>query len=265
MEPLDEMGTGTRTGREPPAGSQALLRALDVLEAVAEAPADLSRLAQTVGLSRSTAHRLASSLVARDYLGFAPGKGYTLGPKLLELGQRAVAQRPLVQIARPFLERLAEETGDTVHLGILEGDWTFYLDKIPGRRRFEVSSRVGERQPVWSTGLGKALIIDADAARLDHYFGLGSARGPSRVSDKADWLARMRDYAGRGCAFDLEENEPDVRCVAAPVRDASGAIVAAVSLSSLSPYMHDERMEALARAVMAVAETIGRELGWRPR
>ncbi|MGV6873496.1 IclR family transcriptional regulator [Pseudochelatococcus sp. B33] len=252
-----------QTQREPPAGSQALIRALDVLEAAADGPIDLLRLAETVGLSRSTAHRLATSLVARDYLSFAPGRGYTLGLKLLELGQRAVAQRPLAPVARPYLERLAEETSETVHLGVLEGDWALYLDKIAGKRRFEVSSRVGERQPVWSTGLGKALIMGADEARLKHFFALGNARGPRRMNDRAAWLDKMREYAARGYAFDLEENEPGVRCVAAPIRDASGAIVAAISVSSLAQYMEGARLDALSRAIMAAAGAISRELGWR--
>lgn len=249
--------------RSAPAGSQALMRALDVIDAAAFGPIDLARLAATVGLTRSTAHRLASSLVARDYLRFVPGEGYTLGPKLLELGHRAGAQRPLTRIARPHIERLANETEDTVHLGVLEGDWALYLDKIPGRRRFEISSRVGERHPVWSTGLGKALILGRDEALWEHFFAIGAARGPHRDSDRTAWLRRMRDYATCGYAFDLEENEPQVRCVAAPIRDAGGETVAAISVSSAAQYMDDARMQALTQTVMATAAAISRELGWK--
>jgi DNA-binding IclR family transcriptional regulator len=250
--------------KAPPAGSQALMRALDIIDAASDDPIDLARLASAVGLTRSTAHRLASSLVARDYLRFTPGEGYTLGPKLLELGYRASAQRPLTRVARPYLDRLANETGDTVHLGVLEGDWALYLDKIPGKRRFEISSRVGERHPVWSTGLGKALILGCDERLWDHFFAIGTARGPHRDSDRQAWLARMRDYAARGYAFDLEENEPQVRCVAAPIRSASGETVAAISVSSAVHYMDEARMEVLTHEVRATADAISRELGWHP-
>ncbi|MFC7399138.1 IclR family transcriptional regulator [Chelatococcus sp. GCM10030263] len=261
----EESGHATGASKTAPAGSQALMRALDIIDAASGDPVDLQRLAGAVGLTRSTTHRLASTLVARDYLRFTPGEGYTLGPKLLELGHRAGAQRPLTRIARPHLDRLANETGDTVHLGVLEGDWALYLDKIPGKRRFEISSRVGERHPVWSTGLGKALILGCEERLWDHFFAIGTARGPYRAGDKQAWLARMRDYAHRGYAFDLEENEPQVRCVAAPIRSASGETVAAISVSSAAHYMDDARMEALTRVVSATADAISSDLGWRSR
>jgi DNA-binding IclR family transcriptional regulator len=258
-----ESAEAKRGSKAAPAGSQALMRALDIIDAASGDPVDLQRLAGAVGLTRSTAHRLASTLVARDYLRFMPGEGYTLGPKLLELGYRAGAQRPLTRTARPHLDRLAYETGDTVHLGVLEGDWALYLDKIPGKRRFEISSRVGERHPVWSTGLGKALILGCEETLWDHFFAIGTARGPRRDSDKQAWLERMRDYAARGYAFDLEENEPQVRCVAAPIRSASGETVAAISVSSAAHYMDDARMEALTKLVTVTADAISGELGWR--
>ncbi len=247
----------------PPAGSQAVMRALDVIEAAGNGPIDLMRLAKTVGLTRSTAHRLASGLVARGYLRFAPGEGYSLGPKLIQLGAQAGTQRPLTRVARPYLDQLALETEDTVHLGVLEGDWALYLDKIPGRRRFEISSKVGERHPVWSTGLGKALILDGDEALWERFFAIGTALGPNRDNERAPWLGRMRGYAQWGYAFDLEENEPRVRCVAAPIRDAVGQTVGAISVSSASHYMDDARMAALAERVTAVTAAISSELGWR--
>ncbi len=248
-----------------PAGSQAVMRALDVLEAAASDPIDLGTLASSLGLTRSTAHRLASGLAARGYLRLAPGEGYSLGPKVMELGARARAQRPLARIARPHLEALAAETEDTVHLGVLEGDWALYLDKLPGRRRFEISSRVGERHPVWSTGLGKALILDGDAATWERFFEIGSARGPNREQARTAWLGRMSNYADWGYAFDLEENEPRVRCVAAPIRDASGLTVGAISVSSAAHYMDDARMKALSQTVTGTADRISGELGWRRR
>ncbi len=255
---------GPEDAATPPAGSQAVMRALDVIEAAADGPIDLMRLAKTVGLTRSTAHRLASGLVARGYLRFAPGEGYSLGPKLIQLGAQAGTQRPLTRVARPYLDQLALETEDTVHLGVLEGDWALYLDKIPGRRRFEISSKVGERHPVWSTGLGKALILDGDAALWERFFAIGTALGPNRDSERSPWMERMRSYAGWGYAFDLEENEPRVRCVAAPIRDAVGQTVGAISVSSASHYMDDARMAALAERVTAVTAAISGELGWRP-
>lgn len=167
----------------------------------------------------------------------------------------------LVRIARPQLERLAATTGDTVHLGILDDDRALYLDKVPGSRRVEIGSRIGERHPLLSTGLGKALLLDESEAQWRSRF--------EEVGDNgqrfADWAQPMKEYAAGGYAFDLEENEDRIRCVAAPVRDASGAIAGAISVSSAAQYMDDARLAGLRSDVIAAAESIGRQLGWHPR
>lgn len=238
------------------AGSQTLMRGLDVIEAVAGGTTTLAALAESLGLTRSTAHRLASSLVERRYLAFTPRSGYRLGAKLLELGHLAQDAADLVQVARPHLEALADTTEDTVHLGILDGDHALYLDKVPGRRRINISSRVGERQPLSSTGLGKALMIDHPRDYWEARFA-AEQRG-----DAAIWLSRMAGYASAGRAFDLEENEDQIRCVAAPVRDARGRLVGAISVSSAAQYMSDDRMEALSNDVITVADAISADLGW---
>ena len=257
--PENEAASGGRA----PSGSQTLLRGLDVLEAVADGPIPLIDLAQRLGLNRSTAHRLASALVERRYLVFVPRAGYRLGPKLLELGFLAQDQADLVQLARPHLEELAGATEDTVHLGVVEGERALYLDKIPGRRRVEISSRVGDRHPLTSTGLGKALLLDTQPEDWRQLFEAEDQAG-HRGIDYPSWLQRMQNYVAEGYAFDLEENEDQIRCVAAPIRDASGGIVAALSVSSAAQYMADDRMKSLTGEVRASADAISRDLGWTP-
>jgi len=243
-------------------GSQTLVRGLDVLETVASGVSNLPELAARLGLNRSTAHRLAATLVERRYLTFVPRTGYGLGPKSLELGYQARVQLNIPRVARNHLEQLAAQTGDTVHLGVLDGTRALYLDKIPGRRRVEISSRVGELQPLRSTGLGKALLLDEDDARLKDFYRCENGREQQYRVSESTWLRRMRDYAKRGCAFDLEENEDRIRCVAAPIRDATGSIKASISVSSAAQYMNDERMQTLVGQVRWTAEQISRELGW---
>ncbi len=242
-------------------GSQTLLRGLDVIDAVIDGPIALADLAARLGLTRSTTHRLATALIDRRYLTFVPRLGYHFGPKLLELGFHAQQQTDVVQVARPHLEDLAASTEDTVHLGILDSERALYLDKIPGRRRVEISSRVGDRHQRTSTGLGKALLLDDAPDRWRELFLYDRSTG-SPAADYDVWLARMHDYVGAGRTFDLEENEDLIRCVAAPIRDASGAIVAAMSISSAAQYMADERMKTLSDDVREVAGAISRDLGW---
>ena len=243
-------------------GTQTLTRALDIIDAVAGGTTDLPGLARQLSMTRSTAHRLAAALVARQYLRFTPRQGYRLGPRLLELGFKSQHDTPLPRVARPHLEALADATEDTVHLGVLDGDRARYLDKVAGRRRIEIGSRIGELHPIWSTGLGKALILDKDEAAWRRFFDLGMVRAAQRERLFIDWLARMREYAAHDYAFDLEENEFAIRCVAAPIRDGSRRIIAALSVSSALQYMDDARMRSLVAVVQATSSAISRELGW---
>jgi DNA-binding IclR family transcriptional regulator len=216
-----------------------------------------------MSLTRSTTHRLANALIDRGFLTYLPRDGYQLGPKLIQLGFLAQSQADIVQIARPRMEELAAASEDTVHLGRMDGDLALYLDKIPGRRRVEISSRIGDRQPLTSTGLGKALLVDGSEAEWTRLFDADQAHGAPRA-DREQWFERMRGYAEAGHAFDLEENEDQIRCVAAPVRDVSGKIVAAISVSSAAQYMDDERMATLSVEVRDTAQRISTDLGWSP-
>lgn len=246
------------------AGTQTLFRGLDVVDAVAAGATSLTELATAVGLTRSTTHRLATTLVERRYLAFSRRDGYVLGPKLLELGHVAARRMDLPRVAREHLEALSASTGDTVHLGILSESQVLYLDKVTGTRRVEVRSRIGERQPLRSTGLGKALILDAgEESWRDHY------DHESRLGNRYDvpmdeWLRRMREYAAQGYAFDLEENEDRIRCVAAPIRGVAGSIVGAISVTSAAQYMDDLRMRGLTFEVKRVADLISAAIGFNP-
>ena len=247
------------------AGSQTLMRGLDVIEAVANGNPTLTELAAQLDLTKSTTHRLASALCARGFLSTGSrGAAYRLGPKLLELGEVARDQFDLVEIARPFIEDLSRRTADTVHLGVLDHDMALYLDKVNGQRRITISSRVGERQPLTTTGLGKALLLDHNSSFWRERW--NDETPDARNGDAFDqWMARMNDYVREGRAFDLEENEDRIRCVAAPVRGIQGKIVAAISVSSAAQYMDDGRMSELTADVKGVAEQISRELGYAPR
>lgn len=260
--PSVDLDIGDLDDAKAGAQSRTLVRGLEVLHAISRGHVELSDLASTLGLTRSTIHRLAATLVDHRYLTFTPRQGYALGPKLLELGHIAGRQLNLTKAAREHLEALASGTGDTVHLGVLDDRKVLYLDKIPGSRRVEVSSRIGERQPLRSTGLGKALLLDETAERWREIYETEHREGRHYPVELAEWLRRMRDYAAAGVAFDIEENEDRIRCVAAPVRDVAGKIVAAISLSSAGQYMDDARMARLSTDVRDTAEAISRVFGW---
>jgi DNA-binding IclR family transcriptional regulator len=262
--PKKESADGQTVTKSSMAGTQTLVRGLEVIDAVAGGITSLDDLAGTLGLTRSTTHRLASTLVDRRYLEFTRGRGYGLGAKLLELGHLTAGKMDLTRVARPYLEELSTSTGDAVHLGVLDGSRALYLDKIQGSRRVEVSSRIGERQPLRSTGLGKALILDADEKQWREYYDYEARLGAGYDVPLESWLARMREYSSLGYAFDLEENEDRIRCVAAPIRGVNGRIAAAISVSSAAQYMDDLRMRGLSFQVRDVAERISTALGYNP-
>ena len=251
-----------------PTGTQTLLRGLAVVHAVAKGARDLKDIARMIGTTRSTTHRLASCLVEERYLRILPKVGYLLGPKLIELGFQAREELPLVTLAQPYLDTLSALTGDTIHLAVREDDDVLYLHKIAGRNGPEMRSRVGHRMPLARTGIGKAMLLDAPLEEWRRVFEASQPVGGKNPlwpdHEELSWEQfeqRMRSYVAGGYAFDLEDNEPSIRCVAAPIRDASGKIVAAISNASTVPYMPLEKMTGLIPIIIHAAEQISAELG----
>lgn len=258
--PLDQSNESERRSN----ASQTLVRGLEIVASVAAGAVTLPEIAKRTGLSQSTTHRLAAALVEARYLQHEPRRGYSLGSKLIELGFQAHRESNVLASARPHLQQLAAQTLNTVHLATLVDDEVIYLDKQQGQRAIEVSSYIGGRNPITTTGVGKALFLDRDEEEWRR-IRTQEAQAGRKVPDEATWLALMRAYAVRDCAFDLGEGEASIRCVAAPVRDATNRIVAAISVTSVVQYMEPARMEQLVPVVKAKALAISTELGWCPR
>jgi DNA-binding IclR family transcriptional regulator len=258
------------SNKSAPTGTQTLTRGLAIMQAVASGAHELMEISRLLGTTRSTTHRLASCLVQERYLRFAPSTGYALGPKLIELGFQAREEVSLATVARPYLDALAEQTGDTIHLALHDANDVLYLDKIPGKKGLEMRSRVGHRMPIAMTGVGKALMLDMSEDQWKALYEIASsipnahpAHSP-KLLQKRSWTEfrdRMREYAANGYAFDLEDNEPSIRCVAAPIYDADHKIAAAISVSSTVPYMSLKRMQSLIAIVKKAALGISAELG----
>jgi DNA-binding IclR family transcriptional regulator len=264
---LDDTPSNQPREAAPP-GTQTLLRGLGVVQAVAQGARDLKEIARRIGTTRSTTHRLVSCLVEERYLRVLPQVGYLLGPKLIELGFQAREEVPLAMLARPYLDELSQLTGDTVHLAVRDGDEVLYLHKNPGRNGPEMRSRVGHRMPLARTGIGKALLLGCPESEWRRLYLASlpqSAPNPLWPShQEQSWeqvRERMLEYVEGGYAFDLEDNEPSIRCVAAPVRDASKHVVAGISIASTVPYMPLEKMAELVPLIKQMAARLSAELG----
>ena len=233
--------------------NQSLNKAILVVDAVADGHRHLKGICDHLNLPKSTVHRILYGLIEARYIRDVKGIGLVLGTKMIQLGNRAQKDMPLKEIAHPFLCELAEQTSDTVHLGIKDRDKIFYLDKIPGNRAIQLRSQIGDRLPLVGTGVGKALMIDmpkTEWKRLINKEGL----------DIEPMLIRMEQYAKHDYTFDLEDNEELVRCVAVPIRNKYGNIIAAISVTSIKPYMSDERMIELISIITVYSKKISEKL-----
>ncbi len=244
-------------------GTQTLMRGLDLVEALRDEPQRVAELARTLGLSRTTTHRLAAALVERGYVAQRERGLLTLGPTLLQLGFTAHRRIDIVRVARTRMEALSADTGLCVFLGRREGDHSLHLDRAAGRQRLEVSTRPGDRRPVAQTGIGKALLFDEDDATLARLY-REAAKGTIDDPAAADWVADMRANADRGHVIHDSVGNDGIRSVAAPIRDVSGDIVAAIGIATAAQYLTDDRVVTVGPQVAATATAISGDLGFDP-
>ncbi|WP_260922137.1 IclR family transcriptional regulator [Novosphingobium sp. 9] len=244
-------------------GTQTLMRALDILDEVIDGPIRAVDLARKLGMSKTTAHRLVHALKSRGYLSVTR-EGFGLGPKLLELGVMATEQIDYVQVARPFMERLSEETGFCVFVGKREGDWSRHLDRVTGRQRLRVATAPGDRRPIAETGLGKALLFDEDEATWEALYRQANDGKISSARLKA-WMETMRRHHARGYVFHDSELGDGVRSIAVPVRDAKKEVAIAISIASAAHYLTDDIADALIAKVVKTAAEISEAVGFRVR
>ncbi len=241
-----------------------LRRAFALLEAFTADRPELSvrELADRSGVPRSTAHRIARELTAWGALERGAG-GLRLGVKLFELGTRAPSPATLREAASPYLHTLNEVSGLTANLAILEGGEIVYLEKIATASLRVPHSRLGGRGAAHATALGKAILAYSDAATVD-----GIARGSlapltaATVTSETRLRAELAGVRREGLAYDVEESRAGLFCVAAPVFDAHGAVLAAVSVTGATALAQATQF---APVVMATARSITQRLATASR
>ncbi|HZW02452.1 MAG TPA: IclR family transcriptional regulator [Anaerolineaceae bacterium] len=246
--------------------NQSVHRAIKILEylAAADGPKDLAVISRSVQLNKSTVYRFLTTLEEDQYVYQDAVTGrYSLGAKVTWLSAKFLEKNEIRNVAHPLLEALAVRTGETAHLGILDGDEVCYIDKINGDQAVLMASRVGIRMPLHCTALGKVLLASEPVARWQQYvdeYGLPprTARTithPNRFFEELETVRRQR------FAWDELENEDGIRCVAAPIRDASCEVVAAISVSGWIITMTEARLRQITPWVCAAAEAISARLG----
>jgi len=226
----------------------------------------ISALATKLGLAKSTVHRLASTLVEYDILEQNRENGkYRLGLALFELGTLVRRKMDVMSEAQQQIHALADLTGETVQLAILDHLSVLYIRIRESRQAVRMSSGLGSRAPAHCTSVGKALLAYQPPEIVKQVLDLGLKRyTPNTIIEPAALVDELAQVKSRGYAIDDEEIEPGLRCVAAPIRDHSGEVVAAISVAAPIQRMTKKAVQATVPSVQASAEAISRRLGYLP-
>ncbi len=257
------MMSNTRVA-EAGAGVQSVDRALTILAVLARlGQAGVSEIAAELGVHKSTAFRLLSTLESHDAVEQTEDRGkYRLGMGLVRLAGAGTARLDVVQQARPVCRRLAAECGETVNIAVLAHRAALYVDQVTGGSVLQSHNWVGQHIPLHATSNGKVLLselsrseVDGLVERLPAYTDKTITRRPALH----DELTRVRE---QGYALATEELEVGLTALAAPVRSAHGDVVASVSLSGPTFRLTDERVQDLVPVVVTAGAEVSRRLGW---
>jgi IclR family transcriptional regulator, acetate operon repressor len=226
---------------ESASGVKTLERGLGLLDHVANGITRLDDIARAAGLSRSSTHRMLSTLVSAGFLSLGGNHEYRLGTKLLQLGSHAQATIDVQREIQVVLEAVSARTLDATHLGILVDADVLYLAKARGRRGIEMMSRPGMRLRAQNTAMGKILLADMSDSDASGRFDLDASATPNSARSLKNFLAGLAETRERGYAVDDQENELGITCVAIGIPDTQGRTTAAISVSAPSVHMPAQR------------------------
>jgi IclR family acetate operon transcriptional repressor len=223
----------------------------------------LSAIVRASGVPKGTALRLLDALVASNAVTVDGTGVYRLGPRCAMWGSAFLESVDIRRMAHDTLTQLAEMSGETCHLGILEGLQVLYIDKIDGTQAIRMVSRIGGTNPLYCTGLGKAILPFLTEAQITAVAaGPLEARTENTITD-ADVLRReVTSIRRRGYAVDDVENEEGVRCVGAPIFDHQDGVVASISVAGPAYRMTRGRIRGFGPLVRKAADDVSHQLGW---
>ena len=259
-------GAGTAAAGRETGGVQSLSRGLTLLSLLAETDRGftLTELAQRAGLAPSTAHRLLRGLESH---GFAEQTGdpsrWRVGVVAFTVGNAFARSRSVVATARPTMQALMEEAGETVNLAVLEDQEAVYLAQAESRQLMRAFARPGARVALHCSAVGKALLMGRPAPAAAKLVGDGPL---ARITDKTittreALMANLAEARRRGWVADDEEHAVGLRCAAAPIYDETGAPLAALSVSGPAARISPDRLVSVGAMVVAAANTVTKALG----
>jgi IclR family transcriptional regulator, KDG regulon repressor len=226
---------------------QSVERALKILDLFDEHKSELkiTEISEMMGLHKSTVHSLLKTLQLHSYIDQNPEDGkYRLGLKLAERGNLVINNMDIRKTARKYLLDLSAKTGQTVHLGILDGREGVYIDKVEGKQSIIRYSRIGRRLALHSTAIGKVLLAyqhpnEIEILLKDYQYQYQTA---NTIINENLFRNEIENVKQQGYAVDDQENEQGVRCAAVPIFNGKGQVLAAISISTLISRVNDQEM-----------------------
>jgi len=203
-------------------------------------------LSKRLGLHKNNVFRLLATLEHRGYIEQnLLTENYRLGPKTLQLGSIFIEQRECRRQARPILEGLMASSGETAVVAVLRGNKVVYMDSVETDRTVRAVSRIGAMLPAYCTAVGKIQLAQLAAADVEHMYPESEllAVTPKTITSRAVLVADLKKALERGYALENEEAELEVRSMAAPIRDFSKKVIAAVGIVAPASRLTDERIE----------------------
>jgi DNA-binding IclR family transcriptional regulator len=216
----------------------------------------LAELVIRTGLPKATLHRLAGQLIAVGALERS-GRSYRLGVRMFELSVGVWAQRVLRDLAMPYLQELFEQTRETVQLALFDGEAVLYIDRIRGHNSVVLPTFPGGRMPAYCTALGKAMLAFSPAETVRSVLSRGLTPLSARTVTSPGLLVnQLRTIQRTRVAYDAEESVSGVCCIAAPVLNAAGHAIAAISVSAPSPRARRLRAEVVRRSASQLGHAL---------
>lgn len=244
---------------------KSLDRAMQVFEYLSETQGlALSALASEMGQSPATVYRILVTLEGRGLVEFDPADQiWQIGPKAFIIGARFLRKTSLVDRARPVLRRLMEQTGETANLGVEKEASVLFLSQVETHSNIRAFFPPGSLSPMHASGIGKALLAEMDADRLERWFANQSLESFTEftITNKNDLLADLAEIRARGFSIDGEEKNLGMRCIAAPVFDVTGEAIAGISVSGPTSRVGVGDVDRLSRAVIDAARTLSLAIG----
>ena len=225
----------------------------------------LPELSRLVDVPKGTLYRLMEGLRAAEFVEQDAAGAYTLGIKAFEVGAAYLAQLDFPQAARAALEELAVTCKETASLGVLSKGEVVYVAIEHAQREIGIQSQIGTRHPAHCTALGKVMLADLPDTTVEEI--LGRAGMPAltehTIATPEALLAELREVRRRGYAIDNEERAYGVKCISAPIRDYTGRVIGAISVSGPAFRVSAETLPALISAVTTAAAAVSRRQGYR--